>query len=27
MFAQQGKTPQFDLISKSLSNLLREWVE
>jgi PKHD-type hydroxylase len=27
MFAQQGKTPQFDLVSKSLSNLLREWAE
>jgi PKHD-type hydroxylase len=27
MFKRQGKTPEFDLISKSLSNLLREWSE
>jgi PKHD-type hydroxylase len=27
MFEQQGKTPQFDLISKSLSNLLRAWAD
>lgn len=27
LFAQQGKTNEFDLISKSLSNLLRLWVE
>jgi PKHD-type hydroxylase len=25
MFAQHGKTAEFDLISKSLSNLLRQW--
>ncbi len=25
MFAQSGKTVEFDLISKSLSNLLRQW--
>ncbi len=27
LFAQQGKTNEFDLISKSLSNLLRLWIE
>lgn len=27
LFAQHGKTNEFDLISKSLSNLLRRWVE
>ncbi|MBE9030338.1 Fe2+-dependent dioxygenase [filamentous cyanobacterium LEGE 11480] len=27
IFERQGKTTEFDLISKSLSNLLREWVE
>ncbi|MEC4804788.1 MAG: Fe2+-dependent dioxygenase [Jaaginema sp. PMC 1079.18] len=27
IFAQQGKTPEFDLISKSLANLLRQWVD
>ncbi len=27
MFERQGKTPEFDLISKSLSNLLRQWSE
>ncbi len=27
MFERQGKTPEFNLISKSLSNLLREWSE
>lgn len=25
LFAQQGKTPEFDLISKSIANLLRKW--
>lgn len=27
IFAQQGKTVEFDLISKSISNLLRRWAE
>jgi PKHD-type hydroxylase len=27
LFEQQGKTPAFDLISKSYANLLRKWVE
>ncbi|KPQ37763.1 MAG: iron uptake factor PiuC [Phormidesmis priestleyi Ana] len=27
LFAQHGKTDEFDLVSKSLSNLLRQWVE
>ncbi|MFK8185977.1 MAG: Fe2+-dependent dioxygenase [Phormidesmis sp.] len=27
LFKQYGKTNEFDLISKSLSNLLRQWVE
>jgi PKHD-type hydroxylase len=27
LFAQFGKTNEFDLVSKSLSNLLRQWVE
>ncbi|MEM6452331.1 MAG: Fe2+-dependent dioxygenase [Cyanobacteria bacterium P01_D01_bin.105] len=27
LFSQYGKTNEFDLISKSLSNLLRQWVE
>ena len=27
LFAKHGKTPEFDLLSKSLSNLLREWAE
>lgn len=27
LFAKSGKTPEFDLLSKSLSNLLREWAE
>ena len=27
IFAQQGKTIEFDLISKSISNLLRRWAE
>ncbi|MEM8612587.1 MAG: Fe2+-dependent dioxygenase [Cyanobacteria bacterium P01_H01_bin.105] len=27
LFAQQGKTTEFDLLSKSVSNLLRRWVE
>ncbi len=27
MFAQTGKTPEFDLISKSIANLLRKWAE
>lgn len=27
IFSQQGKTPEFDLISKSLANLLRKWAE
>ena len=27
LFAREGKTAEFDLLSKSLSNLLREWVE
>ncbi|MGB3297846.1 MAG: Fe2+-dependent dioxygenase [Phormidesmis sp.] len=27
LFAQQGKTNEFDLLSKSVSNLLRRWVE
>jgi PKHD-type hydroxylase len=27
LFAQQGKTEEFDLISKSLTNLLRQWAE
>ncbi len=26
-FAQHGKTPEFDLLSKSIANLLRKWVE
>ena len=26
LFAQGGKTPEFDLVSKSLSNLLRQWL-
>ena len=27
IFAQQGKTPEFDLISKSIANLLRKWAD
>jgi PKHD-type hydroxylase len=27
MFAQQGKSAEYDLVSKSLANLLRMWVE
>ena len=27
MFAKEGKTPEFDLISKSIANLLRKWAE
>lgn len=27
LFAKQGKTDEFDLISKSLSNLLRSWMD
>ncbi|KKJ00913.1 Fe2+-dependent dioxygenase [Prochlorothrix hollandica] len=27
LFAQQGKTVEFDLLSKSVSNLLRQWVD
>lgn len=27
LFAQQGKTTEFDLLSKSVSNLLRQWAE
>jgi len=27
MFAKDGKTPEFDLISKSVANLLRKWVD
>lgn len=27
LFAQHGKTPEFDLISKSVANLLRKWAE
>lgn len=27
LFAKHGKSPEFDLLSKSLSNLLREWAE
>ncbi|MEM7794632.1 MAG: Fe2+-dependent dioxygenase [Cyanobacteria bacterium P01_C01_bin.118] len=27
LFAQQGKTTEFDLLSKSVSNLLRRWAE
>ncbi|WP_299411085.1 Fe2+-dependent dioxygenase [Acaryochloris sp. IP29b_bin.148] len=27
LFATQGKTPEFDLISKSHANLLRQWAE
>ena len=27
LFAKQGKTDEFDLISKSLSNLLRAWID
>lgn len=27
LFAQSGKTNEFDLVSKSLSNLLRQWVD
>ena len=27
LFAQMGKTPEFDLVAKSLSNLLRQWLD
>lgn len=27
MFEKSGKTPEFDLVSKSLANLLRKWAE
>ena len=27
MFAKDGKTAEYDLVSKSLANLLRMWVE
>ncbi|MEM9451415.1 MAG: Fe2+-dependent dioxygenase [Cyanobacteria bacterium P01_E01_bin.6] len=27
LFVQQGKSPEFDLISKSIANLLRKWAE
>jgi PKHD-type hydroxylase len=27
IFAKSGKTPEFDLISKSIANLLRKWAE
>ena len=27
IFAQSGKTPEFDLISKSIANLLRKWAD
>lgn len=27
LFQQQGKTPEFDLISKAHANLLRKWAE
>lgn len=27
IFAKMGKTPEFDLISKSIANLLRKWAE
>lgn len=27
LFAQQGKTDEFDLLSKSIANLLRQWAE
>jgi len=27
IFAKSGKTPEFDLVSKSIANLLRKWVD
>ncbi|MEN9568020.1 MAG: hypothetical protein RLZZ69_3216, partial [Cyanobacteriota bacterium] len=27
IFAKSGKTPEFDLISKSIANLLRKWAQ
>jgi PKHD-type hydroxylase len=27
LFAKDGKTPEFDLVSKSIANLLRKWAE
>ena len=27
IFAKDGKTPEFDLIAKSVANLLRKWAE
>ena len=27
IFAKEGKTPEFDLISKSIANLVRKWVD
>lgn len=27
IFAKSGKTPEFDLVSKSIANLMRKWVE
>ena len=27
MFAKDGKTPEFDLVSKSVANLLRKWID
>lgn len=27
LFAREGKTPEFDLVSKSVANLLRQWVD
>jgi PKHD-type hydroxylase len=27
MFAQRGKSAEYDLVSKSLANLLRMWLE
>lgn len=27
IFAREGKTPEFDLLSKSIANLLRKWVD
>jgi PKHD-type hydroxylase len=27
LFAKQGKSAEFDLLSKCLSNLMREWAE
>ena len=27
MFAREGKSPEFDLVSKSFANLMRMWAE